>query len=100
MVKQKKETEPRELIRPQDEIVDILPDKRFTGVAHAMVYKPHEGFANYAVATIVMIDGEIESVAYGIPRNKLDLFAEVDDKNNKLFEEMRKHYPTPEKYKW
>lgn len=65
----------------------------FTGTVHTLVHKPHEGFANYGIATLEIKNGIVVSMQVGPPYAAFEAAARMELLNNKLLEGLRKTYP-------
>lgn len=66
----------------------------FTGEAVALIYRPHNGFANYAYVRFQMKDGQITGIeelsqAYA----GFEVIARMEIKIERKYEEMKRHYP-------
>lgn len=70
-----------------------LNPEKFSGIAHTLVYRPHEGFANYAVATLKISEGIVEEITLSDPYAGFEAMAKMELLNEKKLEEMRKNYP-------
>lgn len=65
----------------------------FTGTTHTIVYRPHEGFANYAIASITMNDGKIIKTELSQPYAAFEALVKLETINDKQLEKMRRGYP-------
>lgn len=65
----------------------------FTGQVYTLVHKPHEGFANYAIATIQITNGIVTKTDIGQPFNAFEAKLRMDLKNDALLETLRRNYP-------
>lgn len=83
----KKEKEVK-IVEPE---LPIIPS--FTGTVHTIVYKPHQGFADYAVATMTIEDGLIIGTVYSDPYAAFEALAKLELANSRLLEKMRRGYP-------
>jgi len=69
---------------------------KFSGVVYTLVHKPYQGFADYAVATISIKDGVIESMELSDPYMGFEAMHRLELKNEALLEKLRKTYPNPD----
>jgi hypothetical protein len=67
--------------------------KIFTGLVHTLVYRPHEGFADYAIATLTIENGVVKKVELSDPYAAFEARAKLDMKNAYHLEDLRQHYP-------
>lgn len=65
----------------------------YTGQVFALVHKPHEGFANYAIATIDITNGIVTKMEVGQPFNAFEAKLRMELKNDARLEELRRSYP-------
>ena len=75
-----------------DESYKISKDKLNCEV-HTLLYRPHNGFANYTIATITIKDGVVDDIKYSEPYNGTESLIRMDMENGKLLEKMRRNYP-------
>lgn len=68
-------------------------NKKFSGTVHTLVFRPHEGFADYAVKTLVIRDGIVEEEAMSDPYAGFEALAKLETMNARLLEAMRVKYP-------
>lgn len=60
---------------------------------HTLLYRPHNGFANYTIATITIKDGKVTDIQYSEPYNGTESLIRMDMLNGRLLEKMRRNYP-------
>lgn len=65
----------------------------FSGTVHTLVYCPHQGFANYAIATLTIVEGLVEKVELSDPYAGFEAMAKMELMNEKLLDKMRGQYP-------
>ncbi len=65
----------------------------YSGTVHALVHKPHEGFANYAIATLEIKNGIVTNMTLGQPYNAFEAKLRMELLNDKRLEELRRTYP-------
>lgn len=65
----------------------------FTGQVYTLVHKPHEGFANYGIATIDIKNGVVTKMEVGQPFNAFEAKLRMELKNDAKLEELRRNYP-------
>jgi len=67
---------------------------KFTGVSFAFIYRPHLGFADYAVVKLLLKDGVIEKVeSVSDPLAAFEARAVMETKQAYHLESMRTGYP-------
>lgn len=66
---------------------------RFTGEVHTLLFRPHQGFANFTVATLELNDGKVTGARFSDPYAGFEAAAQLTIRNDKLLEWMRSHYP-------
>ncbi len=71
----------------------IKPEE-FSGELHTLVYRPHEGFADYAVATVMIEGGKVVSVELSDPYCAIEARDKMDYLNRNLLERLRRAYPS------
>lgn len=70
-----------------------IEPSEFSGKVHTLVYRPHEGFADFAIATLTISEGIVEKIEIGDPYAGFEAMAKLELANSYLLEEMRKNYP-------
>lgn len=60
---------------------------------NTMMYRPHEGFANYTIATMTIKNGKVVDIQYSDPLNGTESLIRMDVKNGQLLEKLRRAYP-------
>lgn len=76
----------------------INTDERFSGEVKAVVYKPHEGFANYSLTTLTIKDNKVTQIEHSQPMAMFEILIKMDRENEKLLERLRKNYPRGYKF--
>jgi len=61
---------------------------------HTLLYRPHNGFANYTIATIKIEEGIVTDIQYSDPYNGAEALWRMDVLNGRLLEKLRRNYPT------
>lgn len=69
-------------------------DAKFSGVIHTLVRKPHNGFANFAVATMTIEAGVIKRIELSDPYVGFEALHKLELKNENLLAGLRKNYPS------
>lgn len=70
---------------------DILVD--FTGEVYTLVRRPHNGFANYAIATLTIKNGRVVGQTLSDPYAGFEATARLELANERLLSSLRKNYP-------
>lgn len=67
---------------------------RFTGQVMTFIYRPHNGFADFAIVTMKLQDGKvIEVTEVSDPYLAIEAGARMEDKQARALEKMRSSYP-------
>lgn len=86
-------------VEPDGNVKEVLPGpmtqdpSNFTGEVFTIVRRPHEGFADYAVATMTIECGLVKSIVLSDPYAGFEALARLELKNTHLLEFLRKNYP-------
>lgn len=78
--------------RELDLAVPNVP-KKFSGEVLTIVPKPHEGFADYSVATLTIEKGVLTKIELSDPYAGFEALMKLEIANAKAFEKMRSSYP-------
>lgn len=73
-------------------------DDKFSGEVKAVVYKPHEGFADFSLTTLNIKDNKIINIKHSQPMAAFEILVKMDRENEKLLDRMRKNYPKGYKF--
>lgn len=65
----------------------------FSGEVFAIVYKPHNGFSNFAIATIAIEKGMVKKIDVSQNYAGFETIARLDIKMHAKLEEMQLKYP-------
>lgn len=67
---------------------------KMTGQVLCFVYRPHMGFADFAIVTLRLKDGKIVEVPdISDPYLAIEAGARMEDKQSRILEKMRQTYP-------
>lgn len=93
-LREKKKPEVKQFTQtPTTDPVPHIDPKKFSGTMHTLVYRPHQGFADYAVATVEVEDGKVKSVTLSDPYCAIEARDRMDYQNRQLLEKLRRNYP-------
>lgn len=92
----KKSNDEIALEQMQREVEDIKNEcLGFSGEVLAFVYRPHNGFANFAIVNLKLKDGEVEDVVEVTqPHAAFEIRAHMETKQAYKLEKMRQNYPS------
>jgi hypothetical protein len=62
-------------------------------MVYTLVFKPHEGFADYAVASLAIEKGVVTKIELSDPYAGFEAMAKLELANDKLLEKLRRSYP-------
>jgi hypothetical protein len=71
----------------------FVPNEEFTGKVFGIVQRPHNGFANFAIAELLLEKGRVVGAHYLQPMAGVELRAKLDIRIGELLDELRKAYP-------
>lgn len=69
------------------------PGLLFTGQVVGLVNRPHNGFANYSVVTLILNKGHVVKAHFGQAMAGFEAQAHIKIKNEALLDLARKYYP-------
>lgn len=72
----------------------FVPTLEFTGKVFSLVHRPHNGFANYAIAELIVEHGRVIGAHFLQPMGGFESKAKLDKRIDDLLEELRKTYPS------
>ena len=87
------------VVEPDGNTKEVVPGPmtqdpaKFSGEVYTIVRRPHEGFADYAVASMVIELGVVKSITLSDPYAGFESLARLELKNTHLLEFLRKGYP-------